>query len=282
MAIDPSALFATALNIDPKRTKFLYFGFLVLALSIYLANYLVDANIPFWSIPIYLMVFSVIIGALAQIDGMLKHVLSWGVVLLFIGWLSVLMLQVATQSFYAPPLATALCLVDPFQDRCGFNAAAAGYTRTNQASSKAPGQSSQNTNPSNGPDVLIQAAFPVTHAHASKLRPTMVDEVRPDDNQVFIQFAVLARQDVVGLATKLVGLGWQVQGADSGGERLAAADGLMEVRYFYAGDQPRANLLAQTVSSLRPGNPPVSVQDLSATGLARNVPPGHFEIWMSK
>ena len=255
MSIDPIALFETALKLSRRSSAFLFFGFLLIALSAYLASVVQDSGIPFWSIPVALLIFCVVVGSLAQMSGMLKTLLSWALVLVFFGWLCVLIAQILTQSRFTPPLASAACLIKPLDAQCGAIQASAL--------------------PANAPPAIEVPAKPAVTA---LLKPV----VEPGDNLVYVQFGVLTRQVVIDLSAQLVTLGWKVAGAASGGERLSAADGLMEVRYFHTEDAPRAALLAKTVTDLRRSTPAVALRDLSGTSLAKSSKPGQFEIWISR
>ena len=285
MQIDPIALFESALKLDRRKSAFGFYGFLIFALSIYLWNYISDVGIPFWAVPAYLLVFCVLIAGFTQINGVLKHVLSWAVVTLFFVWLSALITQVVTQSFFTPPLATAICMVKPFEDRCAFITAGAALQPMPPPVFPAPDASAALTPPlapAIAPDAAITRSVTLAPRPPVAPEPVLVQATVPGSNQVFIQFAVLSRDDVVDAASRLTALGWNVQGAASGGERLSAATGLMEVRFFFAEDATGAALLAQNLQDSRPGRPQVGVRDLSGTDLAKSVSPGHFEIWMSQ
>jgi hypothetical protein len=67
--------------------------------------------------------------------------------------------------------------------------------------------------------------------------------------KVFIQFAGYRRDDIVKLATLLKSRGWNVQGASEGGERLASANSLSEVRYSGASDAAARALADEIVAS---------------------------------
>jgi hypothetical protein len=71
-----------------------------------------------------------------------------------------------------------------------------------------------------------------------------------------------------------------VEGADRGGERVSAAAGLNEVRYFNAGDAALAAALAQAVGTADPGKQ-VTLQDLSASRYGKSTP-GLLEVWVSR
>ncbi|MGV8986517.1 MAG: hypothetical protein ACOH2H_09560 [Cypionkella sp.] len=256
MPIDIIRLFEIALKLDRPAAKFVFFGFLLIAASAYLASVVQDSGVSFWTIAIAMLIFCVVIASLAQMGSGLKILLSWALVLVFFGWLSVLMAQIVTQSGFTPPFATAACLIKPFDAQCVAIQASADL-------------------PANAPKPTVAPVLP-TGTIASEV------SVVPGDNLVYIQFAVLTRDAVIDLATQLVAAGWNIAGADRGGERLSAADGLMEVRYFHAEDKPGAEALAKAVTAARKATPPVKLRDLSRTSLAGKTAPGQFEIWISR
>ncbi|WP_238364238.1 hypothetical protein [Mesobacterium pallidum] len=102
-------------------------------------------------------------------------------------------------------------------------------------------------------------------------------------NRVFVQFAgALSRDKVIWVSKALRDtLGWNVQGADSGGERTAAANGVDQVRYFRPADRELAMALARAYNALGvwDGFEPLSVALLR--GFEGSVPPGHLEVWTS-
>lgn len=256
MALDPIALFETALKLNRRTASFIFFGFLLFALSIYLASYVQDSGISFWSILVYLVIFCVVIGSLSQMNGLLKTLISWALVLIFLAWLTALIVQILTQSYFTPPIATAPCLIKPLDAQCTAILASADLP----------------------PGAPLPTIVPPQPSNSAE----MPSQITPGDNLVYVQFAVLPRSVVIDLSTQLVALGWDVAGADQGGQRLSAADRLMEVRYFNAEDKPRAELLANAVTDLRKATPPVTLRDLSGTPMAKSVKPGQFEIWMSR
>ena len=263
------------MKLDRRRMNLVFFGVFLLVLAAFVSSNLTDVRVSFWSLAVYALIFGVLILVLSRLPGKLVVVLSWVISIGFSIWLVALLAQIITASRFTPYLATAQCMVQPFDERCVFNRAAVALAQP------APAPAPSDAVPAPQADTSLGAG----DGQSAALEPLtrgLTASVVPGVNQVYIQFAVLSRDDVVSLAMQLVGFGWSVQGADAGGERLAAADGLMEVRFFYPDDQPRAELLAQNVSQSRPGNPPVAVRDLSGSGLAGSVPPGHFELWISR
>lgn len=102
-------------------------------------------------------------------------------------------------------------------------------------------------------------------------------------NRVYIQFAgVLSQDEVIKVSLKLKGEGWNVQGADHGGERTAQAVGIDQVRYFHSEDQDIAKRLATRYNELAsswPGFDQLSVAFVA--GYESRVPVGQLEVWTS-
>ena len=248
MAFEPVKFFMTPGNLNKPVAVFLFGGWL--ALAIVAAIYKEDLGISFQGLLVLLVVLSLVVGALAILPRLANLLLGWLLVLLFAAWLTVVVVQVATSSLYAPPLATVNCLLGPLGSEC--NSALSINAKT---SAIAP------------------------------LPPVMAPPARTPDlskAKVFVQFAGFVREDVVAISTALANDGWNVQGANQGGERLSAAAGLHEVRFFHSEDAGLANALASAVSAKMAGSREIVVKDLSNLSIAAKVPPGQFEIWISK
>ena len=94
--------------------------------------------------------------------------------------------------------------------------------------------------------------------------------------QIFVQFAgLLRREDVIAVSRGLRAAGWNVQGADQGGERIAAAAGLNEIRYFPANEEA-AKVLAQQIQATNLLKRPVTLQP------RRDIRPDVLEVWISR
>ena len=248
MAFEPVKFFMTPGNVNKPVALFLFGGWL--ALAIVAAIYKEDLGISFQGLLVLLVVLSLVVGALAILPRLANLLLGWLLVLLFAAWLTVVVVQVATSSLYAPPLATVNCLLGPLGSEC--NSALSINAKT---SAIAP------------------------------LPPVMAPPARTPDlskAKVFVQFAGFVRADVVTISTALVNDGWNVQGASQGGERLSAAANLHEVRFFHSEDARLANALASAVSAEIAGNREILVKDLSNLSIASQVPLGQLEIWISK
>ncbi len=112
---------------------------------------------------------------------------------------------------------------------------------------------------------------------------TPVNQDEPQfDNPVYVQFAgALSRKRITKASESLVDSGWNVQGADRGGERTISAYGLNEVRFFADEDRAAALALADQYNALANwlGSETMSVRDLSDADF--NPQDGLLEIWTS-
>jgi hypothetical protein len=100
---------------------------------------------------------------------------------------------------------------------------------------------------------------------------------QPDNYKVFVQFAgVITRDSVKRMMRELVNLGWNVQGANAGGERTVAAAGYAEVRYPSPSDLPAAKDLAREIQAANLTSHAVTEQ------LTPSVAKGSLEVWISR
>ncbi|WP_377291464.1 hypothetical protein [Rhizobium sp. SG2393] len=117
------------------------------------------------------------------------------------------------------------------------------------------------------------AIKPVDEAEAPATTPAAA--VDKSKYTIYVQFAGYQRQTVIDAAKALQAAGWKVQGAAQGGQRLAAAAGLSQVRYSADADKAAAELLAS---------------DINQTGIKGGVAatqnpvivPGVLEIWIGQ
>jgi hypothetical protein len=71
--------------------------------------------------------------------------------------------------------------------------------------------------------------------------------------RVFVQFAgALQRENMIAFARGLRDQGWNVQGADQGGERTASAAGINVIRHGSTDDAAAAQDLARQVGATSP------------------------------
>ncbi|MCY0094864.1 hypothetical protein [Hoeflea ulvae] len=110
--------------------------------------------------------------------------------------------------------------------------------------------------------------------------PMVTSPVAGSPQRVYLQFAgALDRNaEIVPFVSRLAALGWTMQDT----ERIAAAAGLYEVRYFHEEDRENAERL---VAAITASDPPVlagNLPKLRYFSNFSNVSLGNLEIWMSK
>lgn len=106
---------------------------------------------------------------------------------------------------------------------------------------------------------------------------------KPDKrNRVYVQFAgTLSRQEVTKVSLKLKEGGWNVQGAERGGERTAQAVGIDQVRYFHGEDKVMAENLATKYNEFASWQGFDQLSVAFVAGHESRVPVGHLEVWTS-
>lgn len=93
--------------------------------------------------------------------------------------------------------------------------------------------------------------------------------------RVFVQFAgSIGRDQIIRMARELSGE-WRVEGADRGGERVASADGLRQVRWGHPDDEEAAKALADAVERTR------VVQGQVTADRVPTIRRGTLELWIS-
>ena len=94
--------------------------------------------------------------------------------------------------------------------------------------------------------------------------------------KVFIQFSGFDRTTIVSLAQGLTKLGWIVQGANSGGERVDTAAQLAEVRYGDPSARPAAEALAAALNASK-----ISAKEIKAVHLGI-IKTDTLEVWIGQ
>ena len=261
MPLDPIAAIQTSLGINRKATILTMGGFVVMATAIGIAQMADDDTLTFWQLLAGLLGLIVLMMILTQLPVLARRLLGWVLALCFSFIMVTATLQTVTENRFRPPLALASCIIS-------FYFAESCHSSTADTSSLELS--------------LVGAAFAQTSTDAAEVPPLTGAELAAAqaNASVFIQFAGFARSDVVTLATGLAGAGWKVEGADRGGERIASAIGLNEVRYFNPQDAALAAALAGALRTAFPGKE-IAVRDLTATKFGSDAP-GHLEIWASE
>ncbi|MCB6178274.1 hypothetical protein LHP98_09040 [Rhodobacter sp. Har01] len=262
MTLDPVSAVQTSLGINRTATKIAIGGFVVMALAIGLMQMLDNDTLSFWQLLAALVALIVVMMVLTQLPLLARRLLCW-VMTLCLTFVAVTATAQAITFNGIPWLAPSTCILSfHLAPSCVISGPAAG-------SGPAIGGAGLS---------LAGAAQAGTLPQAQLLG--LADLAGQDTARVFIQFAGYSRGWAEKLAAALVQSGWQVQGADRGGERISAAAGLNEVRYFHPSDAELAAALAKAAQDWRAGAP-VGVVDLSATKFGRSEP-GLLEVWISE
>lgn len=129
-------------------------------------------------------------------------------------------------------------------------------------------------------DVIVAAKdLPPPPKIATAVENSVDTEIDRGQFRVFPHFAGdIRREDAISAAKAIADLGWNMQ-TNRGGERLAAASGLNEVRYSDAGDKAAAEQLAVEYQNANLTGKPVSIRQYGGTP---PIPKGTLEVWLSR
>lgn len=261
MALNPISAVEMSLGINRTATKIAIGGFVVMALTIGVMQMLDDARLTFWQLLAGLIGLIVLMMALTVLPQLARRVIAWVLTVCF-SFVAITATGQAITSNGCPRLATATCILS-------FHLA--------------PGCVISRPGAAPGDGAMLQMAPGAAFAGAlpkERLFLAQGTTAGPDGARVFIQFAGFPRDQIVKLAQSLLQEGWQVEGADRGGERIKAATGLNEVRFFHPGDADRAAKLAEAAGVFAEGGR-LEVVDLSASGYGQ-AEPGLLEVWISE
>lgn len=257
MALDPISAIQTSLGINRPATVLTIGGFVVMAAVIGVMQLLDDDTLTFWQLLVGLLGLMVIMMVLTVLPLMARRIIGWVLTACF-SFIAITATGQAISSNACPRLASATCILSfHLAASCAVSRPGAGADVTSSVELQDQG---------------------VVFASGLVLRNLAF--VQGTNERVFIQFSGYKRGWVVDLAGKLAEAGWRVEGGDRGGERIAAAEGLNEVRYFNPADAERAKALAEAVAAAAPGTE-ATVVDLSASKYGQ-AQPGLLEVWISK
>jgi hypothetical protein len=263
MSLDPITAIQTSLGINRTATKLTIGGFVVMAAAIGIAQMSDDDTLTFWQLLIGLLGLIVIMMALTQLPIVARRVIAWVLTVCF-SFVAITATGQAITFNACPRLASATCILSfHMASSCAVSRPRAAETAA------APG-----TTPGAALGVEPGSVF------AAGLTLTDIQFTQSGGERVFIQFAGYGRDRIVELATALVAAGWRVEAADRGGERIAAAEGMNEIRYFNTADAEQAAALASAASAWAPARG-FTIVDLSASAYAQPTP-GLLEIWVSE
>jgi hypothetical protein len=239
------------LTVNRNAAVLILTGVAVFAAISIVGTYEIDYSIAI-RVAAYIFGFATVAIVLSVVvdNTLIRTVLGWFVVALFMFWSAALSFSIV---FQPGPLPPPYCLVYFLQD-CDDLAEAIALRKSQR---DAP------------------ATLPTEYAGPG------VDQVNPDPvadvpgDAVFVQFAgVITRDSVRAMMLALQAKGWNVQGATGGGERTSAASGHNEVRY--SGDSlDAARLLAAELEKINLTGRPIHVvenPDVAADAL---------EVWLS-
>jgi hypothetical protein len=259
MSLDPISAIQTSLGINRTATVLTIGGFVVMAAAIGLLQMADDDRLTFWQLLVGLGVVIVVMMALTQLPVLARRAIGWVLTACFSFIAVTATIQTVTNNA-VPMLGSATCILS-------FHLAADCVVSPSGAAAAEPSAMLEPGTPFGDGLVLRNIAF------------VQGDAPAPDE-RVFIQFAAYPRKSIIDLASALVAAGWRVEGADRGGERIAGAEGLNEVRYFHAEDAQRAAALAAKAGEWAGGRQ-FAVVDLS-TGTYGQPKRGLLEIWISE
>jgi hypothetical protein len=256
MALDPIAAIQTSLGINKPATVLTLGGFVVMAAAIGIAQMSDDDSLTFWQLLVGLLGLIVIMMALTQLPLLARRVIAWVLTACF-SFIAITATGQAVTFNSCPRLASATCILSfHMASSCTVSRPRAPEEVTGAVVPEAPGTE-----------------------FAAGVVLTGIQFTQGAEERVYIQFAGYKRDWVVDLAKRLAATGWLVEGAERGGERIAAAAGMNEVRFFHAADAERAAALAAAVSPVPEGG--LKVVDLSQGSYAQPAP-GLLEIWVSE
>lgn len=257
MALDPISAIQTSLGINRPATVLTIGGFVVMAAVIGIMQLLDDDALTFWQLLVGLLGLMVIMMVLTVLPLLARRAIGWVLTACF-SFIAITATGQAITFNACPRLASATCILSfHMAASCAVSRPGAGGLVTGALDQHDPGT-----------------------VFASGVVLRNITFVQGTEERVFIQFAGYKRGWVVDLAGRLAEAGWRVEGGDRGGERIAAAAGLNEVRYFNPADAERAKALAEAVAAAAPGTE-ATVVDLSASKYGQSRP-GLLEVWVSQ
>jgi len=259
--------YANMLKINPGAGKFLAAGIGVLAAAAIVISW--GSDIDDLKIgAIYIIVFAFIVSILMVIrsDKMMRTVISWILIAAFGAWVLGLVGSVFNLPNSLPSTACYLRLPMMTPRQCEAElGGGADDLQIGQLENQPAARGAFGIMPRQSQIWTVQEAL-------SMPVPTQ------QSGLVYLQFAnPVTRPDIIALADELVGLNWQVQGAEDGGEQVKEGPEGNEVRYFKDSDREAAIELARTLHSLHPEQP-VTVRNF--TRLGSYVREGTLEIWL--
>lgn len=251
MPFDPFKAIEVSLGINRTATRIAVGGFIVLALAVSLKQVVGDTSLTLWQMLAALVALVIFMMVIQHLPLLARRTFAWVVAACFAAWMvAITILNIYPIRSLPPPHCVASFHM---AEGCSASVAAASV------------------------DVSAEATLSATAEPA--VAPPAAEALAA--SRVFIQFAGFPRDSIVGLADTLAANGWQVEGRERGGQRIGAAAGLNEVRYFNAEDKALAEELARNVAAGLPEPRTIEVKNLSG-GRFGDVPAGQLEVWVSQ
>jgi len=207
-------------------------------------------------------------------DLRIRAVLGWFLVVLCMAWTVALSISILFQPGPLPPV---YCLIRFMQD-CDDVSEAIALEKSRPVSGVAvPVVVEPSADRSFGdlsvlsnlPGVDLDPSPPVVLANVEPKSPAIPDQ------KVVVQFAgLLTRDSVREMMLALRAQGWDMQGAEAGGERTGAAAGYNEVRYSGSSKAAAEQLAAELQKVNLTGKPIVAVENASIAA-------DTLEVWLS-
>ena len=205
-------------------------------------------------------------------DLRIRAVLGWFLVVLCMAWTVALSLSIMFQPGPLPPV---YCLIRFMEDCDKVSEAIALEKSRPVAVVVEPAVAGEEVGPD---DTFFQQSS--AGPRPDTFPPVVIASVDPKppatpDQQVVVQFAgLLTRDSVRDLMLALQAQGWNMQGAEGGGERTGAASGYNEVRYSGSSKAAAEQLAVELQKLNLTGKPIVAVEnpDVAADTL---------EVWLS-
>ena len=260
------SLLTKLLQVDPKVGRFVLAGLTILACSALVISYGINFNDAAF-VAGYLLGFALAVTILVYITNnrIMRTAVCWIAISAFDIWILGLFDSAFQITRRLPPTACYLRLPVELPEVCIERLSSDVIVIGALAPASAPGLSF-----GGGPEQVWLAQVDTTVT----LTPAPAGAAR-----VFVQFHdPVTRDQTIALGTALAAAGWQVEGAERGGELVGNGTDRNEVRFFQTADEAIAIALGEAIHALAP-SATVHVRDFARLG--GYTPAGQLEIWLS-
>lgn len=264
--MSPDKILKDLLDIDPRTARFIYGGLGVFAAAAIVIGFVSDVSDALWA-ALYILILSTVTAIVVRIvnDARMRATLGWISIALFSVWTLGLIESAVRITEKLPYTPCYVRILIEMPEVC--------ENRLSNITVVVGGEDTSNLLPqmTNAPRIWL-AQLRVESSPAERAPSTA--------GSVYLQFGLpIQRVDVVSLGRELKKMGWKVEGAERGGERVRVTPDRNEVRYFHTDDSETARALAQSLYEISPSSP-VYVRDFSRLG--SYVPNGQLEIWLKQ